>query len=45
MSLDDLSTLVMPLESAEFIVSNSKSVTVNPEAVEKLAIKVSIHQI
>jgi len=38
MSLDDL---VMPLESAEFIISNAKSVTVNPTAVEKLAKKVS----
>ena len=36
-SLDDL---VMPHESAEFIVQNAKSVTVHPEAVDKLSRKV-----
>lgn len=37
MSLDDL---VMPLESSEFIVQNSKSVSINQEAVGNLAQKV-----
>ena len=37
MSLDDL---VMPLESAEFILKTAKSVTVNPESVDKLATKI-----
>lgn len=36
-SVDDL---VMPHESAEFIMKHAKSVTVNPEAVEKLSHKV-----
>ncbi len=37
MSSDEL---VMPAESAEFILSNAKSVNVNLIAVEKLALKV-----
>lgn len=39
-NLDSSSELVMPLESAEFVMENAKSVKINSSGVEKLAEKV-----
>ena len=40
--MNNLDDLVLPLESSEFVMKNAKSVQINQDGIEKLALKVNI---